>query len=467
MKQPTCDVIKRKSRRARKRAATAKAHHLLKLSPFLVTRVCSNSGVCLALGNSAVAIKKLFQGFVGFEDVKSDLKVLGNNSVNGVALEVKYEKMFSGKRYVAYAVLKSARKAISDNLMYEYTVGSKFVNRFCAFFPCFVETYGLYYYKNSAAWHIATTKKEVPKTVLKQLELEKGFDVAKACANSTYAAVLVQHMEDAQTLFHWVREAEFVEKSLVYVLYVVYHALASLAPVFTHYDLHKNNVLLYEPMPGKQIRYEYHHPDGSVDTFSMPFLPKIIDYGRCYFDNNNTNSRTIYDRVCRECENCGKKVGFNYLDPARVKDTLVSSKKNESYDLILLKLVLKNAENLRSHGGRLLKANVLDHLVCNGFETVENLSEEGSEILNVKKAFAELRGVVNDPVVKAENEADFGNLFGVVRIYPDKPMQFVQNTALKRGSPEPVAVVEVPPVGTAETVVGTAATVVDDPEVSP
>ena len=71
------------------------------------------------------------------------------------------------------------------------------------------------------------------------------------------------------------------------------------------------------PIKNKFIQYHYHYKDNTILTFNSPYIPKIIDYGRSYFDNGNVSSKSIYDKICNtaECDTCGSDYGFGWLDP--------------------------------------------------------------------------------------------------------------------------------------------------------
>lgn len=108
-----------------------------------------------------------------------------------------------------------------------------------------------------------------------------------ACKNPTNYAVLIQHLKGVNTLWDMLPNSEFVENDLLYILFQVYMTLSSLSKVFTHYDLHAGNVLVYEPVVGSYIEYHYHigmdHIGMETITFKSRYIAKIIDYGACYF----------------------------------------------------------------------------------------------------------------------------------------------------------------------------------------
>ena len=85
--------------------------------------------------------------------------------------------------------------------------------------------------------------------------------ILKACKESKYAAILIQHIHDAKPLVDYTgasRYNKFMKSDMLYVLFIIYHALSSISKTFSHYDLHDSNVLIYEPEKGKYIQYHYH-----------------------------------------------------------------------------------------------------------------------------------------------------------------------------------------------------------------
>jgi hypothetical protein len=427
--------------------ARKKISEFLKNTTKITKIVCAKSGDCISFGKKTAAINKLFKGFTGFEYAISPIKKIGAVSANGFVKEIEYER----DGYKAHAILKSAQNPGSDNLVYEYLVGNKYINRFIKRFPCFVETYGHYYYRRDNDWNNMQILTPIDKKQLKGLELQSSIDYAKACSRSKYASILIQHIHSAKSLNASMPDDhynDFTKFELIYVLFIVYHALASLSKTFTHYDLHDDNVLLFEPQPGKYIHYHYYLKDGRTVDFKCSVIPKIIDYGRSFFDNGNVSSKTIYDKMCKaiECVDCGQENGFTWLD-ATPYFGISSQQKNESHDLrLLIKLKFK-LNDLVSNGLSLPKENsftevkkMLKKLIYGEgindpndreYGTVENLKPypDGIRISNVTNTYEYLKKSILKPNVMAENERKFANpadKIGDFHIYEDgRDMEYV------------------------------------------
>jgi hypothetical protein len=309
--------------------------------------ICSDSGVCMAFGTNRKKILDFFDNFTDFRHIVSPIRAIGKASANGFVKEIKYEK----NGYVSFAVLKSSANRGADNLVYEYIVG-QFINKLAHIYPCFLQTYGLYYYKSEAQWKYSRdTANITADTIQASIEPEHQiYNYGKMCEKSKHAALLIEHVKNAKSLGDFIKSQNraifhhFVLYNLAYVLYQVYMPLSQLKNVFNQYDLHLDNILIYEPVRDKYLEYNYHTSQGTIVKFKSPYIVKIIDYGRSYYKydpvGNNQNPRTIYDNLCREakCNPCGEDMGFSWLEPvlADYNYFISSSLNNPSHDLRLL-----------------------------------------------------------------------------------------------------------------------------------
>lgn len=442
MKKPTCNVTRRLKKGEVIHYARQKIGEMIKKSDKFVKTICSDSGICTAFGRATDEVNHFFKGFNHFDYVVSDIKQIGAVSINGFVKEISYEK----DGYKGHAILKSSQNPDADNLVYEYLVGVKYINRQLKKFPCFVETYGMYFYKNSANWEKMNNRAPINKSILSKLILQDSIDYSKACKKSQYAAILIQHIKDAtpmQDLVLVSTYTNFIKHELLHVLFIVYHALSNLSKKFTHYDLHDGNVLLYEPVKGKYIEYHYHNADGTETTFLSPYIPKLIDYGRSFFDNENMNSKKIYDKICsvKKCNpNCGENYGFNWLNPIP-EFFISSSQKNESHDLRLLSILQSNFRHIFNEVQQKPKNTIFtmtDRLLKKvrygvglkynkEFGTEENLDIDDKFIYNVNGAYLEFKSAVENKDVILENQSNYtlSNKLGDLHIYDDgRPMVY-------------------------------------------
>ena len=428
MRKPSCSVTRKIKKGEKEGHARKQISDFLGRTGKVVQIVCSKSGECLSFGKKTNEITSLFKGFTGFEYAISPIKKLGAPSVNGFVKEIEYER----NGYKAYAALKSCQNATSDNLVYEYLVGIKYINRVMKQFPCFLQTYGLYFYKEDINRVRMSSAMPLNKALLNELVLQNTIDYKKACKDSLLASILIQHIHSAITVKSIVRSHNPVlEYDLIYVFFIIYQTLNSLKTKFTHYDLHDENVLLFEPSPGKHIQYKYHLLDGTIIEFRCPFIPKIIDYGRSFFDNGNVNSKTVYNKLCKECNNCGERVGFGWLDP-KPYFGISSQKKNESHDLRFLDMVRQRLDAIPSGKSKIfieLKKMLGKIIYGKGirakeeklFGTSENLKlhPNGKYIANVTDAYEYLKKLISDPEIVKLNNTKYQdpNKYGIFHIY--------------------------------------------------
>ena len=445
MNKPKCNVTRRIKKSEQKAYATKKISEMIKRSGKFLQTICSDSGECIAFGNKIDEITHFFNGFTNFKYALSPITRLGKPSANGFVKEITYEK----QGYNAHAILKSSQNPNADNLVYEYLVGIKFINRIMKQLPCFVQTYGLYFYKSDINWKIMRESGPIHKANLNNLTIQNTIDYSKACEESKYAAILIQHIKNAQPLSDFLSGSmytRFLKYDLLYVLFIIYHALASLSKTFTHYDLHPGNVLLYEPVKGKYIQYNYHQKNGTVINFYSPYIPKIIDYGRSFFDNGNVNSKKIYDKVCstEDCNpGCGEDYGFSWLNPES-HIFISSSKKNESHDLRLVKTLkldfddIFNIVHKKPIDATFVETDKILNKIAYGsgihnidnitYGTRENLKTNNRKIYNVNGVYKALKTSVEMPEVSSENQKIYNkitNLLGIFHIYDDgRPMKY-------------------------------------------
>jgi len=300
--------------------------------------VCSDSGVCIAFGKESKKINEFFQLFDNF-DYMTNYTIL-NNGANGMIVKIDYER----EQYKSYAVLKKIIKASADSLMYEYIVGRFFINNVYKKFPSFLQTYGVV---NTDDLATLKTQRIIN---LNADTIDNGIRLS--CMNPSKIFLLLENVSKPMTLFSKITNLsnpmlkQFIINEFFAILFQVYYTLNILKNVFTHYDLHANNILLYEPIEDGYIDYHYHY-NGEVITFKSRYIVKIIDYGRCYFRGLEFDTTEIYRKICNmpECNNgrevCGNKSGYSFFftNEAHIKREhyINTLRNNNSHDLRLLK----------------------------------------------------------------------------------------------------------------------------------
>jgi hypothetical protein len=407
-------------------------------------KVCINSGDCIALGKETNKIKEFFNGFTRFQYVMNNsIRRIGAVSVNGFINEIVYKK----DDYLSRAILKSSKIEDSDNLMYEYMSG-QYINDKCKKFPCFLETYGLYKYKNERSWALLRNTPPSTNILPDILELLPEIDLDIACRYSKYLAILIQHIENpitlSQALKHPDTKNQFFKKMLLPILFQIYAPLAIMKNEFTHYDLHLQNILLYQAPNEGYFECHYELPDSTEEDphiihFKTKYIPKIIDYGRSFFIKSaEENSQLIYDELCDtySCDPyCGYDKGFGWLTTVPVPSEnhyVNSSKRNISHDLRLL-------QNFKSQFKHTFRR--LDEKLNQTIYSIKYEAEYGSpevmqsglpkHINNVQDAFLKFTELMEVESRKVENTGFYQDKLKIGDIFvycnSDKNMEYIPN----------------------------------------
>jgi hypothetical protein len=384
--------------------------------------ICSDSGICLAFGKERKRLMDFFQ-FSQFTYAKFPTKTIGVSSSNGFVKEIRYER----ENYQAYAVLKSAKHAKSDNLAYEYMVG-KFLNEKAKKFPVFIETYGLFTYKDSLERDEHLTKNELKS----RLSVLDPMDIVNVFRKKSTQCILIQHLKGVKTLNDMALSMSFFVYESPYLLYHLFFALKQMRKEFTHYDLHTDNVLVYEPVKGSHLEYHYHLPNQTL-VFQSKYIVKMIDYGRCFFPG----APAYYDKVTYEQGGIPKP--FGYLRKSRTEDDYYyfvnPYYKNESHDLKVLKEYSKKIDMSGYKKGRMLAyIDLLKNVVYENvkypeksrFGTKEDVTHD-DKIRNVTDVEHRLRYWILDKENISANQKQFkaSNKLGEFHIYSDgKDMEY-------------------------------------------
>lgn len=304
---------------------------------------CRDPVRCIALGKYQPMINQLFRGFQDWTDARiDDIVRVGGESVNGFALKIPFTK----QGYTVQTILKNALTAQSDNLVYEYLVGKKFINDQSIRFPCFLETYSLHKYKHSGFAYAMKTYSDdylprfEPIPLSDMLDPAAEVDWADACLNSERYSILIQYFNNVQSFrTHFDTGYENFKYDVLQILYQVYYVLDTLKDVYTHYDLHGNNVLLYKPFQGHTyMKMHYHQPDETVKIIYSEWVVKLIDYGRNHFKTDTCSTESTINSIMRMNE-CTDKPSLSYVkgkyDSSPVHSYIDPTISNSSHDLQL------------------------------------------------------------------------------------------------------------------------------------
>jgi len=383
--------------------------HRSKIQLRFLNTICSDSNVCIAFGKECKKIRNFFDDF-DFNLLSKPPKVVGSSS-NGTVQLLTYEK----DKYLANAIFKTSNKESADNLNYEAIVGM-FINKQKLRFPCFLETYGLFRNENLNA-------------IGKDINHYKKIDInienlIISCEKPLSISILIENIKESKTLKDTLMSlnsqyTNFMNFELLYILYQIYAPLSMLCEVFTHYDLHYSNVMLYEPVKRKHIEYHYHYPDRVV-KFNSGYIVKIIDYGRCFFkDETGYNPRDIYGELCdsefdSNCKDCGKGKGFGWLEPSSLNYNS-SQKRNMSHDLRLLNLLKYFKPDYNSDLNNLINSTIYK----TEYGTPELKLKNSKSICNVNDAALKMENLIKTEYFQKYNDYDPDLKLGEMHIYSD------------------------------------------------
>ena len=218
-----------------------------------------------------------------FKNIKS-IKKIGKESKNGFIHQVS-----DGKRVF---IIKSVQKKDSDNISYEYYVG-KCINNFKKRFPFFSNTYALCKYASPEQYNIFKYVKTYTDYKNNEINLEKDivefdFDIHSPnafdlpCNRNKYLCLIIEYLPVECSLrdLKIKNNNNILEK--INILFIIYSMLNRLSKVFTHYDLHRDNVVLLKVPKNNYVTFKYYTNNSNYIEIKTKYIPVIIDYGRCY-----------------------------------------------------------------------------------------------------------------------------------------------------------------------------------------
>ena len=225
----------------------------------------------------------------------------------------------------------------TDNSIYEYLV-SRRVNYFTNT-PNTLCILNLYKLKHEDIHTVMKIKEPAPSQLQNIMERVTGFNeqvVNDSCNNWKLYAFDQLYISDFITFESFLSKQNDIPREHYYetiwhVLMQVYSFLRIYQNIFTHHDLHSENVILVY-IPGKVFRFVYEDKNLNCRVeFYSPYLVKIIDYGRSYCQHV---TERIYEQICRLCPKCGEFSGYQFRHMPLYL--------NRSSDLRLLKILKDN-----------------------------------------------------------------------------------------------------------------------------
>ena len=255
--------------------------------------------------------ENFFTRFLNFKLVSKVTMITGSNNNNGIVCKVDFEK-FGLK---ASAILKFPIAETTTNLFYEYRVGL-FLNDKARIYPCFIKTWGLYKHGlNINLINYQIIQQNIGSLVAITIDTtNREKQIIDSCKSSANFALMIEHIE-GETVLKFVENRNMNSVSRLYkILYQIYYPLYQMREIFSHNDMHTENVMIYKPFGNEKkfILMKYWSSDREYITFKTHFLAKIIDYGTCFAKGMSEEHISL---MCKNYSSCGF---FNHCDYEKI-----------------------------------------------------------------------------------------------------------------------------------------------------
>jgi hypothetical protein len=417
-----------------------------KLNIQSLKSMCGDIGICLSLNNNYDRIMDMFDNFNDFKYLINSPREIASGA-NGSVHLLKYTKIVGSVSFNSYTTLKIPRNATSDNLAYEYLVGKLGVNPLCRYFPVFVQTYNLYFIeRNTRLRFINPVTRLLPIT---REQFINGIDTLDPLGDPTDLLIICTQLASQVCLTgqfynnfmtfmsYGTHQTNKNYSDFPFILFQVYYTLYYLKTIFTHYDLHYENVGLVSLPDGFHVEYEYnvfYNGKPVVIRFKSKYIVKLIDYGRCFFQSIEdpliTSRKLIED--FNKTNICVNKFGS-------LINNLNSSVKNESADLRFLRFVNVFPNTSPMFTNYPILQNTISNLLYETiYSTTENLDNLGDGVIrNVTDAHNYFTSYIinNTENVNGLNHDAYlnSNSLGTLRInHLVRPMEFIPSVRMKR-----------------------------------
>ena len=233
-------------------------------------------------------------------------------------------------------IMKTSNGDNADNVFYEYNIGLC-INAIKKYFPNFIYTF-LFFNLKTELFNILVPENQDRKEwddiecfKANIMNIKKSSDpytitrdeYINACKNSTGASTLIEKIPNGIKIEALLNHVDFCgtpasheiyNYNLFSILFQIYASISSLKKVYTHYDLHEDNIMFVYLPEITKIRYKI-----NKDTFTIltNFIPVIIDYGRSFADcsiigSNISVSSTKYanETMVPDCNEYNIKSSF-------------------------------------------------------------------------------------------------------------------------------------------------------------
>jgi len=259
-----------------------------------------------------------YQYFLNLKLIKPPFKLIGKPSSNGFVNAINFKNIKDDN--IFKTVLKTTVKKSSDNNYYEYVVG-KCINKFKRYYPNFIYTFNYLILNETLKQKLQNSKEynDINYMIansniinLNRKDLQNNINIGNGCKNNNRSSVLIEFIPNGLSLDELLKDSIFKNRLAYFnieiynILFQLYFCLSGLKEVYTHYDLHLDNVMFIKVPNNEKMQIDY-NINGKKYSIYTSFIPVILDYGRSFIDclkiDNILNSRIFAEIVCNN-PNC-------------------------------------------------------------------------------------------------------------------------------------------------------------------
>jgi len=232
----------------------------------------------------------ILQKYSNLTNLQSPIKRIGTASANGFINKLTFSNNYDNRQLLI--AMKTSRTQDADNNYYEFTVG-RCINKIKRCFPNFVYTFDFMNVNPNFKPKIMNDYNNVAdfKANVSVKKINEGYEsqannIEAGCVNNKNSSIWLQWIPNSMSLQQVLGSQAFLTNKnteAFNILFQIYATLSGLKDIYTHYDLHTDNVAFVPVPEGKTILIVY-HINGKQYDINTHFIPVILDYGRSHID---------------------------------------------------------------------------------------------------------------------------------------------------------------------------------------
>jgi hypothetical protein len=218
----------------------------------------------------------------------------------------------------------------------------------------------------------------------------------------------------------------YFENDMLCILYQIYSILDKIKDIYTHYDLHDHNVIMYRLPVNEYIIMSYKFRNTKI-MFKTNIIIKLIDYGRSFFIKTSESRKSVCnERSCNTGASCGTDKGFGYIKERLLTNNhwINSYKKNISHDLRLTQFI----KTYISEKNSVLYPLINNIYYSEFYGTPENVTTYSSSptIYNITSFIQHITNEINTSSFRINNDKHFTTMkcIGNMTIFMDSKKKF-------------------------------------------